>query len=121
MAKMKSRRQESNPVSDPRSEELRQRILEQQKQMQIEKEIRCLEELQDQARNNRFYFFPLAIGTLAILILVLYVVIKGHCFIDMPLFVILAVIAICLMKDLFVKNQKLCDRISERLGERGLN
>ena len=114
MAKNKSRRQDVNPVSDPKSEELRQRILDSQYQMQLEEEGQRLKQIQEQAESSKLRNFLL-------LILVLYVIIRKHCFVDLPLFVILAVVAIWLMRTLFVKNQELCDRISEMLGERGLN
>ena len=54
MAKNKSRRQDVNPVSDPKSEELRQRILESQYQMQLEEEGQRLKQIQEQAENNLF-------------------------------------------------------------------
>ena len=121
MAKNKNRRQDINPVSDSRSEELRQRILIQQRQMQIEGEIKQLEQMLEQAKSNKLHFFLLMIGSLTVFILVLYLIIHGHCFVDLPLFVILAAVAIWLMRMLFKKNQELCDRISDMLGERGLN
>ena len=121
MAKNKNRGQDVNPVSDPRSEELRQKILMQQRQMQIEAEIKQLEQMQEQAESNKLRSFLLIIGSLTVFILVLYVIIHGHCFVDLPLFAILAVVAIWLMRTLLKKNQELCDRISDMLGERGLN
>ena len=121
MAKNKSRRQDVNPVSDPKSEELRQRILESQYQMQLEEEGQRLKQIQEQAESSKLRNFLLLIGILPIFILVLYIIIRKHCFVDLPLFVILAVVAIWLMGRLFVKNQELCNRISEILGERGLN
>ena len=116
MAKNKSRRQEVNPVSDPKSEELRQRI-----QVQLEEEGQRLKQIQEQAESSKLRNFLLLIGILPVFILVLYVIIRKHCFVDLPLFVILAVVAIWLMGKLFVKNKELCNRISEVLEERGLN
>ena len=111
-----------NPVSDPKSEELRQRILDSQYQMQLEEEGQRLKQIQEQAESSKLRNFLLLLGILPVFfILVLYVIIRKHCFVDLPLFVILAVVAIWLMRTLFVKNQELCDRISEMLGERGLN
>ena len=117
MAKNKSRRQDVNPVSDPKSEELRQRILE----SQLEEEGQRLKQIQEQAESSKLRNFLLLLGILPVFILVLYVIIRKHCFVDLPLFVILAVVAIWLMGRLFVKNQELCNRISEVLEERGLN
>ena len=121
MAKNKSRRQDVNPVSDPKSEELRQRILESQYQVQLEEEGQRLKQMREQAESSKLRNFLLLIGILPIFILVLYIIIRKHCFVDLPLFLILTVVAIWLMGRLFVKNQKLCNRISEVLEERGLN
>ena len=121
MAKNNNRGQGVNPASDSRSEELRQKILMQQRQMQIEAEIQQLEQMQKQAESSKLRNFLLLIGILPVFILVLYVIIWGHCFVDLPMFVVLAVVAICLIRTLFVKNRELCDRISDMLAERGLN
>lgn len=122
MAKNKSRRQDVNPVSDPTSEEFRQRILDSQYQVQLEEEgQRRLKQIQEQAESSKLRNFLLLLGILPIFILVLYIIIRKHCFVDLPLFIILAVVAIGLMGRLFVKNQELCKRISEVLEESGLN
>ena len=122
MAKNKSRRQDVNPVSDPTSEELRQRILDSQYQVQLEEEgQRRLKQIQEQAESSKLRNFLLLLGILPIFILVLYIIIRKHCFVDLPLFIILAVVAIGLMGRLFVKNQELCNRISEVLEGSGLN
>lgn len=122
MAKNKSRRQDVNPVSDPTSEEFRQRILDSQYQVQLEEEgQRRLKQIQEQAESSKLRNFLLLLGILPIFILVLYIIIRKHCFVDLPLFIILAVVAIGLMGRLFVKNQELCNRISEVLEQSGLN
>lgn len=121
MAKNKSRRQDVNPVSDPTSEEFRQRILDSQYQVQLEEEGQRLKQIQEQAESSKLRNFLLFLGILPIFILVLYIIIRKHCFVDLPLFIILAVVAIGLMGRLFVKNQELCKRISEMLEEKGLN
>ena len=99
MADNKNQKQDKNPVS----------------QVPI---TASLQEMLEQEKRGQLRFFPLAIGMLAVFVLVLYVIVQGHCIVDLPLFVILAAVAVWLMRDLYVKNQKLCDRISEALGEK---
>ena len=69
MAKNKSRRQDVNPVSDPKSEELRQRILDSQYQMQLEEEGQRLKQIQEQAESSKLRNFLLLLGILPVFIL----------------------------------------------------
>ena len=77
-----------------------------------------LRNMLEREKSSRLHFFTLTIGMLVVFVLVLYVIVRGHCFVDLPLFGILAAVAVWLMRDLFVKTQRLCDRISEELGEK---
>lgn len=84
-----------------------------------DKNIERLRTMWEEQTAKRISFYPIAVGVVALLILFLYMIISRHCFIDMPLLVILAVISMVLIYLSISKGRILTKRIDQMLEERG--
>ena len=94
--------------------------MEKQRQRQVQSlmEHRRLEKMLDEQKAKQILFYPYAVGCVGVLVMLLYLVVKGHCFVDLPLLVLLAVLAAVLLWLQLRENQRLCDRVEEMLEER---
>ena len=66
-------------------------------------------------------YYPFAVGCLTVIVLILYAIVKEHCLVDMPLFILLSVLALVFLCLLQRENRKLCVRIEAMLEERRHN
>lgn len=100
-----------------REQELR---MEEQRKSQVRQEMDCrrLESMLKEQKTKQILFYPYAVGCVGVLVMILYLVVKGHCFVDFPLLVLLAVLTAALLWRQLRENQRLCDRVEEMLEER---
>lgn len=89
----------------------------QQQSLCIE-QMEHLTELSREQNKKEVKGFLIVIGGLFLLILVLYVVFREHCFIDLPLLILLLIISVLMAGMILYKNRKLCERIEGMLEER---
>ena len=100
-----------------REQELR---MEEQRKNQVRQEMDCrrLESMLKEQKTKQILFYPYAVGCVGVLVMILYLVVKGHCFVDLPLLAVLAVLTAVLLWWQLRENQRLCDRVEEMLEER---
>ncbi len=100
-----------------REQELR---MEEQRKNQVRQEMDCrrLESTLKEQKAKQILFYPYAIGCVGVVVMILYLVVKGHCFVDLPLLAVLAVLTAVLLWLQLRENQRLCDRVEEMLEER---
>ena len=100
-----------------REQELR---MEKQRQRQVQSlmEHKRLESMLKEQKTKQILFYPYAVGCVGVLVMILYLVVKGHCLVDLPLLAVLAVLTAVLLWRQLRENQRLCDRVEEMLEER---
>ena len=120
MAKRKyNEKKKISPLDEVHVKEQELRMEKQrQRQVQSLMEHRRLEKMLDEQKAKQILFYPYAVGCVGVLVMLLYLVVKGHCFVDLPLLVLLAVLAAVLLWLQLRENQRLCDRVEEMLEER---
>lgn len=120
MAKRKYNKNKNlSPLEELHSRDLEQRM-EEERQRHVLRSLQCerLEKTLTEQKIKRILFYPYAVSCLGILVMILYLIIKGHCFVDLPLLMILAVLTVLFLWMQLKENQKLCDRIETMLEER---
>ena len=88
---------------------------------QMEARQETLEEIRDREQIRRFCVIPIAIVFILIVVAILSTIIKKHCFVDMPLFVILSLVSLILIVMMINRGRELSNRINRILEERGQN
>lgn len=83
--------------------------------------MESLEEIRDREQIRRLCVIPIAIEFIVIVVAILSVIIKKHCFVDMPLFVILSLVSLILIVMMINRGRELSNRINRILEERGQN
>lgn len=93
--------------------------MEKQRQRQVQSlmEYRRLESMLKEQKTKQILFYPYAIGLVGVLFMILYPVVKVHCFVDIPLLAVLAVLTVVLLWLQIRENQRLCHRVEEMLEE----
>lgn len=86
-------------------------------QMGASQEI--LEKIRDQEQIRRFCVFPIAIAFIVIVVAILSVTTKKHCFVDMPLFVIFSLVSLILIVMMINRGRELSNRINRMIEEEG--
>ena len=94
--------------------------MEKQRQRQVQSlmEHKRLESMLKEQKAKQILFYPYAIGFVGVLFMILYPVVKVHCFVDIPLLAVLAVLTAVLLWWQLRENQRLCDRVEKMLEER---
>ena len=94
--------------------------MEKQRQRQVQSlmEHKRLESMLKEQKTKQILFYPYAIGFVGVLFMILYPVVKVHCFVDIPLLAVLAVLTAVLLWWQLRENQRLCDRVEKMLEER---
>ncbi len=93
-----------------------ERRMEEQRQRQVQ--CNRLEKTLEEQKAKQILFYPYAVGCIGVLLMILYLVIKGHCFVDLPLLIILAVLTAVFLTLQLKENKRLCDRVEMMLEER---
>ena len=83
-----------------------------------DKNIERLQAMQKEQTAKRISFYPIAVGVVAFLILILYIIISRHCLMDMPLLVVLCVLSMVMIFLSLSKGRALTGRIDQMLEER---
>ena len=93
--------------------------MEKQRQRQVQSlmEHKRLESMLKEQKTKQILFYPYAIGFVGVLFMILYPVVKVHCFVDIPLLAVLAVLTVVLLWLQIRENQRLCHRVEEMLEE----
>lgn len=97
-----------------------ERRMEEQRQRQVQRAMECnrLEKTLEEQKAKQILFYPYAVGCIGVLLMILYLVIKEHCFVDLPLLIILAVLTAVFLTLQLKENKRLCDRVEMMLEER---
>lgn len=97
--------------------------MEQRRQLQVKQTMECerLETVLTEQKVKKLMYYPFAVGCLTVIVLILYAIVKGHCLVDLPLFILLSVLALVFLCLLQRENRKLCVRIEAMLEERRHN
>lgn len=120
MAKtIKKKNKNLSPLEELHVQE-QERQMEEKRQLHVKQEMECsrLETVLAEQTVKKLMYYPFAVGCLAVIILILYVIVHNHCLVDFQLFVILAVMALVFLVLLRRENQRLCGRIEGMLEER---
>ena len=86
-----------------------------------ENRMESLEEIRHREQFRRLCVVPIAIAFVLTVVAILYMIVKIHCFVDIPLFVILAVVSLILIRMMIVRGRELSNRIDRMIEERGRN
>ena len=81
--------------------------------------LEILEEIRDREQIRRFCVFPIAIAFIVIVVAILSVMIKKHCFVDMPLFVIFSLVSLILIVMMINRGRELSKRINRMIEKEG--
>lgn len=99
-------------------------------QQELQKEKQCqsqvpglmehtsLEKMLAEQKAKRILFFHYAVGCVGVLVMILYLVVKSHCFVDLPLLLLLALLTAVFLWLQLRENKKICVRLEKMLKER---
>lgn len=117
MAKHKYHKNNVSPLEEFH-EEKQEICMEEQQQEKQAMECSHLEKMLKEQKRKRVLFYPYAASCIGVLVLILYLVIKGHCVVDLPLLIILAILTAVFLWIQLKENQRLCERVEDMLEER---
>lgn len=97
-----------------------ERQMEEKRQLHVKQAMQCsrLETVLAEQTVKKLLYYPFVVGCLAVIVLILYWIVQGHCPVDLPLFVIMAALAVACLFFMQRENRRLCGRIEEMLEER---